>query len=317
VLQPRVIDVNEVIAGTLALLRRLIGEDIEISFSRGADPWLVRADPGQLEQVLLNLAINARDAMPTGGLLSIETRNLMVGETDTARHPTAQPGPHVSITISDSGVGMDSVTREHAFEPFFTTKPVGRGTGLGLATVYGIVQQSGGSIHLYSEPERGAAFQILLPRADTATADEQTPSRPGVVEGGSETILLVEDDDAVRRLTERALATAGYSVLAVAGAEEAMAMIAMRPVDLLLSDIVMPQTSGPELARRLTESSPTTRVLFMSGYTDDAIVHHGVFAGHTRFLAKPFTIGELLLAVRAALSAESTPGTGLPTNQTL
>jgi CheY-like chemotaxis protein len=229
----------------------------------------------------------------------------MIDESDTARHPTLGPGPHVSITISDSGIGMDSATREHAFEPFFTTKPVGRGTGLGLATVYGIVQQSGGSIHLYSEPERGAAFQILLPRADRAT-DEETPSRPGVVEGGSETILLVEDDDAVRRLTERALATAGYNVLAVASAEDAMTMIETHPVDLLLSDIVMPQTSGPELARRLTEKVPTTRILFMSGYTDDAIVHHGVSAGHTRFLAKPFTIGELLLAVRAALSAEST-----------
>jgi PAS domain S-box-containing protein len=302
VLQPRVIDVNDVITGTLALLRRLIGEDIEINFSRGADPWPVRADPGQLEQVLLNLAINARDAMPTGGLLSIETRNLTVDEADTARHPTAAPGPHVSITISDSGVGMDPATREHAFEPFFTTKPVGQGTGLGLATVYGIVQQSGGSIRLDSEPERGAAFEILLPRADRA-ADEETPSLPRPVVGGSETILLVEDDDAVRRLTERALAAAGYNVLAVAGAEEAMAMIAIRPIDLLLSDIVMPQTSGPELARRLTEKSPTTRVLFMSGYTDDAIVHHGVLAGHTRFLGKPFTIGELTLAVRAALSS--------------
>jgi CheY-like chemotaxis protein len=253
--------------------------------------------------VLLNLAVNARDAMPTGGLLSIATRNLTVDETYAAGHPVMRPGPYVSITVSDSGLGMDADTREHAFEPFYTTKPVGKGTGLGLATVYGVVQQSGGSIHLYSEPGRGTTFRILLPRAGEAAPSEMS-SRPAHFEGGSETILLVEDEAAVRRLTERVLATAGYTVLAVGSAEEAMAAIATHdgPVHLLLTDVVMPQTNGPELARRLTGISPATRVLFMSGYTEDAIVHHGVHAGQIRFLEKPFTVAELTHAVRAALS---------------
>jgi PAS domain S-box-containing protein len=303
VLQPRVVDINAAIASTLALLRRVIGEDIEIRFTPGADLWSVRADPGQFEQVLLNLAVNARDAMPTGGLLSIATRNLTVDETYAAGHPVMRPGPYVSITVSDSGLGMDADTREHAFEPFYTTKPVGKGTGLGLATVYGVVQQSGGSIHLYSEPGRGTTFRILLPRAGEAAPSEMS-SRPAHFEGGSETILLVEDEAAVRRLTERVLATAGYTVLAVGSAEEAMAAIATHdgPVHLLLTDVVMPQTNGPELARRLTGISPATRVLFMSGYTEDAIVHHGVHAGQIRFLEKPFTVAELTHAVRAALS---------------
>lgn len=303
VLQPRVLDINASIAATLGLVRRVIGEDIEIRFTPGPELWSVRADPGQLEQVLLNLAVNARDAMPTGGILSIATRNLTVDEAYAAAHPPAASGPYVSITFSDSGIGMDAATREHAFEPFYTTKPVGKGTGLGLATVYGVVQQSGGSIHLYSDPGRGTTFRILLPRAGEPTHAE-TPSSSAGMERGSETILVVEDEPAVRRLTERVLASAGYTVLTAAGGEEAMAALDAHEgiVHLLLTDVVMPHTNGQEVARMFTKKSPVTRVLFMSGYTEDAIVHNGVQAGQMRFLEKPFTMAELTQAVRAALS---------------
>jgi two-component system, cell cycle sensor histidine kinase and response regulator CckA len=301
VLQPRVLDINATIEGAFALLRRLIGEDIRIRFSPGADIWNVRADPGQLEQVLLNLAINARDAMPGGGSLTITTSNRMIDEAYLSTHTEALPGPHVMITVADTGVGMDAETRERAFEPFFTTKPVGKGTGLGLATVYGIVQQSGGFVNLYSEPGRGTMFRILLPRAEGASVMDSR-SAPTTTQRGTGTVLLVEDEDAVRRLTQRVLSDAGYTVIAVNGPEEALAATADgQAVDLLLTDVVMPGMNGPELARLVLERSPATRVLFMSGYTDDAIAQHGVHPGQTALLEKPFTIPELTHAVRAAL----------------
>ncbi|MBR9988614.1 MAG: PAS domain-containing protein [Gemmatimonadetes bacterium] len=303
VLQPRVLDINATIDGTFALLRRLIGEDVSIRFTPEPDLWNVRADPGQLEQVLLNLAINARDAMPTGGQLTISTRNRMIDEAYLTEHADARPGPHVVITVSDSGVGMDADTRAHAFDPFFTTKPVGKGTGLGLATVYGIVQQSGGAIHLYSEPGRGTTFRILLPRAEGAVAATHAKV-PVRTEGGSETILLVEDEAPVRRLVQRILTDAGYTVLAVGSAEEAMTLVneLSESVHLLLTDVVMPLMNGPDLANRILELSPETRVLFMSGYTNDALAHHVARPGHTDLLEKPFTIAELTHAVRAAMS---------------
>jgi two-component system, cell cycle sensor histidine kinase and response regulator CckA len=305
VLQPRILDVNTTIAGTLVMLRRLIGEDIEIRFTPGADLWTVRADPGQVEQVLLNLAVNARDAMPAGGLLSITTRNRMIDNTYAAGDPMVLPGPHVSIAVSDTGVGMDAETRKHVFEPFFTTKAVGKGTGLGLATVYGIVQQSGGSIRLYSETGHGSTFRILLPRVD-AEVDTQPPPLSAADDGGSETILLVEDEAAVMRLAERVLTGVGYTVLSVASAEDALAVMSTHEgmVHLLLTDVVMPQMNGPELADVITELSPETRVLFMSGYTEDSIVVRGVTRDQTLILEKPFTIAELTQAVRSALTAQ-------------
>jgi two-component system cell cycle sensor histidine kinase/response regulator CckA len=293
VLQPRVLDINDAISSALVLLRRVIGEDVEIRYAPEPGIWPVRADPGQLEQVLLNLAINARDAMPTGGTLTIETRNV-----------TRDDGDSVEITIADTGIGMDESIRERAFEPFFTTKPVGKGTGLGLATVYGIIQQSGGSIHLDSERGRGTSFRILLPRVEwSAPAD--APADAVLPQRGSETILLVEDELGVRRLTERVLRGAGYTVLSVGSGAEALRALETHDgfVDLLLTDVVMPVMNGPDLARRLLQRSPRTRVLFMSGYTDDAIVRHGVHAGHTQLLEKPFTVTDLTHAVRDALAS--------------
>ncbi|HEX6693454.1 MAG TPA: PAS domain S-box protein [Longimicrobiales bacterium] len=303
VLQPRVLDLNTAIGDTIAMLRRLIGEDVELRFNPGPDVWSVRADPGQLEQVLMNLAVNARDAMPDGGLLTISTRNVVIDEVFMASSAVARPGPHVAITVTDTGIGMDAVTRSHAFEPFFTTKKVGEGTGLGLPTVYGIVEQSGGSIDLYSEPGHGTTFRIFLPRAEAGgeARENEVAVQPG---RGSGTIMLVEDESAVRRLTERVLKAAGYTVISCESGAEALSALdrSRTPIQLLLTDVVMPLMNGPELARRITAASPATRVLFMSGYTDDAMVKHGVHSGRTRFLEKPFTVGELTEAVHAALT---------------
>jgi PAS domain S-box-containing protein len=300
-LQPRVVNLNVVVSDTVSMLHRLIGEDIDLDFQPADNLWNVRADAGQFEQVLVNLAVNARDAMPAGGTLTIETANI---ETSGADAGAAPSGRRVMLRVTDTGVGMDDVAKAHAFEPFFTTKSLGLGTGLGLATVYGIVQQSGGSIHLDSEAGRGAVFTILLPASgDSADARAVDGSMPDA--DGSETILLVEDEPALRRLAERVLRTAGYSVVAASGGEEALRLLQERrdPVQLLLTDVVMPRMSGPELARVVSDLAPQTRVLFMSGYAQDALLQAELDGGRLTYLEKPFTTAQLIASVRRVLDA--------------
>ena len=303
VLQPRVLDVDIVVAGMEPLLRRLIGEDIDLVTATEPGLGRVRADPGQLEQVVLNLAVNARDAMPRGGRLTVETANVELDEAYARQQADVHSGPYVLLAVSDTGVGMDAETQAHLFEPFFTTKGVGEGTGLGLATVYGIVKQSGGHIAAYSEPGRGTTIKIYLPRVEAASELREAEPEPVVLRRGSETVLLVEDDEAVRELTCEVLEMHGYTVLAVADAGEAPRVLegASRPIHLLVTDVVMPRLSGRELTERLRSLRPGLRVLYISGYADTAIVHHGVLDPGTPFLQKPFTPDTLLRSVRKVL----------------
>ena len=303
VLAPRVLGVNTVVAGLDKLLRRLVGEHIELLTALAADPDAVKADPGQLEQAVMNLVVNARDAMPEGGKLTIETANIVFEDPYTEEHGTLAPGRYVMLAVSDTGVGMTPETRAHIFEPFFTTKDVGKGTGLGLAMVYGFVQQSGGYIWVYSEPGRGATFKMYLPRVDQAP--EPVPATPlaRAALRGSETVLLVEDDDSVRSLTRKMLEVQGYAVLAASSGAEALRAVAASGgvVHLLVTDVVLPAMSGRELAERLRAARPGVKVLYTSGYTDEAIVHHGVLDPGIAFLQKPFTSDALARKVREVL----------------
>jgi len=303
VLQPKVVDLNALVLDMDKLLRRLIGEDVELATA--LDPTLgrVTADPGQLEQVIVNLAVNARDAMPQGGKLTLETRNIDLDSSYTLEHSLVKPGPYVQLTVSDSGIGMDEETQAHAFEPFFTTKPRGQGTGLGLAMVYGTVKQSGGFIWVYSEPGHGATFKIYLPRVD-APVESATPPAP--VERpprGSETVLLAEDEPAVRAIAQQVLERQGYTVLAAPSGADALALAAQHgaTIDLLLTDVVMPGMSGRDLADRLTAQRPGIRVLYISGYTDNAIVRHGMLEPGLAYLQKPFRPDALVRKVRDVL----------------
>ena len=303
VLQPRVMDVNTLIRDLERMLRRLIGEDVELATVLEPDMWPVMADGGQLEQVLLNLVVNARDAMPAGGVITIETSNLVVDERVIRAHPFVEPGEFAVLTVSDTGVGMDAKVQARVFEPFFTTKPAGEGTGLGLATVYGIVKQSGGYILLSSEVGRGTTFTILLPRV---TRSSQAATRTGgrdASPGGSETVLLVEDEEAVRYLARRALQRAGYRVIDARHGHDALALCRTldAPIDILITDVVMPEMGGRDLAERLATLQPAARVIFMSGYTDDEIIRRGLMARQTSFLQKPFTAAQLLQRVRQVL----------------
>ncbi len=305
VLQPKVVDVNALVLDMDKLLRRLIGEDVELATA--LDPTLgrVTADPGQLEQLIVNLAVNARDAMPQGGKLTLETRNIDLDSSYTLEHSLVKPGPYVQLTVSDSGIGMDEETQAHAFEPFFTTKPRGQGTGLGLAMVYGTVKQSGGFIWVYSEPGHGATFKIYLPRVD-APVESATPPAP--VERpprGSETVLLAEDEPAVRAIAQQVLERQGYTVLAAPSGADALALAAQHGVTihLLLTDVVMPGMSGRDLADRLTAQRPGIRVLYISGYTDNAIVRHGMLEPGLAYLQKPFRPDALVRKVREVLDA--------------
>jgi PAS domain S-box-containing protein len=302
-LEPRVLDLNTVVNGIEKMLGRLIGEDVSITCVLDPDLGRVRADPGQIEQVLMNLAVNARDAMPQGGRLTIETANVRLDETYTQSHPEVRPGRYVMLSLTDTGVGMDETTKARLFEPFFTTKEVGRGTGLGLATVYGIVKQSGGSIFVYSEPNRGTSFKIYLPRLEAVAPLPK--SNPGLVKssGGGETILLVEDEEAVRTLTRQVLESKGYTAIEARDGQDALhrAERYEGPIHLLLTDVVMPHLGGRELADRLKVSRPGLRVLYLSGYTDDAVVRHGVLEADVAFLQKPFTPAELARKVREVL----------------
>jgi PAS domain S-box-containing protein len=303
VLEPKVLDVNAVITGLVPMLRRLIGEDLELVAAPAPDLGRVKADPSQLEQVIVNLAVNARDAMPQGGTLSIETGNVELDEAYVSRHPGASAGRFVRLAIRDTGHGMDAAVKARIFEPFFTTKEPGKGTGLGLATVFGIVKQSGGSIGVESEPGQGTTFTVHLPWVDAAVDRIAMPVAAPTLARGSETILLVEDEDEVRALARETLEGQGYTVIPAAAPAEALRLVGSHvgPIHLLVTDVVMPQLSGRGLADQLTPDRRDLRVLYMSGYTDDAMVRHGVLEEGTAFLHKPFTPQTLLVKVREVL----------------
>jgi PAS domain S-box-containing protein len=306
VLAPQVVDLNSIVSNLEKMLKRVIGEDIRLHTVLNPTLGLVRADPGQIEQVIMNLAVNARDAMPAGGDLTIETSNVHLDEAYARGHVTVKPGPHVMLAVSDTGVGMTAETQAHVFEPFFTTKEQGKGTGLGLATVYGIVKQSGGYVWVYSELHQGAVFKVYLPTVgETPPAETHAkPERESA--SGSETILVVEDEEGVRSLIRFALETAGYKVLATADPESALATCANypEPIHLLLSDVVMPKVSGPLVAEKVLAMRPSIKVLYMSGYTDDAVLHHGVLSKELPFIQKPFSPGALRGKIREVLELE-------------
>jgi signal transduction histidine kinase/CheY-like chemotaxis protein len=304
VLQPEVLDLNAVITDIDKMLGRLIGEDIEMTAFPNPNLGCVMADPGQIEQVIMNLAINARDAMPQGGKLIIQTANVTLEDFYTdKRGLNLKPGPYVMLTVTDTGQGIDENILPHIFEPFFTTKEQGKGTGLGLSTVYGIINQSDGDIWVETEPGRGTTFNIYLPRVDSP-AQEQQASKPRESSFSvSETILLVEDEDMVRKLVCEILKMNGYNVLQAANGREALPICEAHagPIHLMLTDVVMPQMGGRELAERIASLRPEMKVLFMSGYTDDEIVHHEVPDAGIAFIQKPFTPDSLERRVRDLL----------------
>jgi two-component system cell cycle sensor histidine kinase/response regulator CckA len=302
ILEPRILDLRESIHSMESMLSRLIGENIEVVARLAPDVGHVKADPGQIEQVILNLALNARDAMANGGTMIIELANAELDASYARRHASVAPGHYVRLSVSDTGTGMDAATRARIFDPFFTTKAHGRGTGLGLSTVYGIVKQSGGNIWVYSEPGRGSTFKIYLPRVDEPV-DQPAPELAAASDGGAETVLVVEDEHAVRELVRKVLERAGYRVFVAATPHEAIAIAEQHPegIDLLMSDVVLPQMGGRALAEELKAKTNGLRVLYMSGYTDDTIVHHGVLDPGTPFLQKPFTARALTNKVRELL----------------
>ena len=305
VLQPQVLGLNEIVENMNRMLRRLIGEDIQLLILLSPALWPVKVDPGQMEQVIMNLVVNARDAMPAGGRLTIETANVNLDDAYAQRHISVKPGAYVMLAVTDTGCGMDAQTQSHLFEPFFTTKEKGKGTGLGLSTVYGIIKQSGGNIWAYSEIGKGSSFKVYLPRVEEArTAYPQKPIAVSPQEG-TETILLVEDEDAVRVMISRILRSKGYKVLEARHGQEAIQICGHHrgPVHLMVTDVVMPQMSGRELADRLTPLRPEMRLLYMSGYPDNAIVQHGVLDPGTAFLQKPFTLDALEGKVRELLDS--------------
>ena len=305
-LQPEVLDLNVVVAEMDKMLRRLIGENIALVNVLAPDLGRVRADPNQIEQVLVNLAVNARDAMVDGGggTLTIETANVDLDESFTQAHLGAKPGPHALLAVTDTGTGMDATVRAHLFEPFFTTKEVGKGTGLGLATVYGIVKQSDGYISVHSEPGRGASFKIYLPRLATPRTTPAASMKGGAARG-TETILVVEDEPAVLSLSQRALEAHGYVVLAASDATTALRLVERHggTIHLLLTDVVMPGMSGRDLADKLAARRPGSRVLYMSGYPGDAVVQERELKPGSAFLQKPFSPDGLARKVRAVLDA--------------
>ena len=308
ILLPKVLEIDTMVPEMDKMLRRLIGEDIDFVTILGAGAGKVKFDPGQIEQAIVNLVINSRDAMPDGGTITIETANVELDEAFVRLHGGAWPGPHVMLAVSDTGCGMDPETLSKAFDPFFTTKEKGKGTGLGLSTVYGIVKQSGGCIYAYSEPGRGTTMKIYLPRVTGETAPKEEKRDAGFDDRlhGSETILLVEDDETLRKLALSILEGYGYTVLSAGDGEEALRLLSDSPgiPPLLLTDVVMPKMGGRELSGRIQAIHPDTRVLYMSGYTDNAIVHHGVLDPGVSYLPKPFTPKALARKVREVLDGK-------------
>jgi two-component system cell cycle sensor histidine kinase/response regulator CckA len=303
ILQERVLELNQVVIETNAMLKRVIGENYQLTSVLDQSSGKIKADPGQLSQVILNLVVNSSDAMPDGGQITIETQNVQLDDSYATQHISVSPGEYVMLAVSDTGCGIDEDTMQHIFEPFFTTKGVGKGTGLGLSTVYGIVKQSGGNIWVYSEVGNGTTFKLYFPRVE----DEIKVPQPGLssegLQQGSETILLVEDEDLVRALSRDTLESCGYVVIEASNGVEALALIEKQEIkiDLLLTDVVMPQMGGRELAEKLLAKFPRVHVLFTSGYTDDAIVRHGIIAKGTNFIQKPFTLDALARKVRETL----------------
>jgi signal transduction histidine kinase/CheY-like chemotaxis protein len=307
ILQPRILHLGTLVGDMQAMLGRLIGEDVEIVVRPPTDAGHVRADPGQLEQVVLNLVVNARDAMPGGGRLTIETRDVTLDEADAASRGVDR-GRYVMLAVSDTGIGMDEATRSRIFEPYFTTKEAAKGTGLGLSTVYGIVSQSGGDIAVFSQPGRGTTFEIFFPHLDAPPGGDvrTTTTVPGrrEIPTGTETVLIVEDEAAVRLLAQRILKAAGYTVLTAADAVAALTLLAGGGVvNLLVTDVVLPGMSGRDLADRVSRARPEVKILFTSGYTDDAILRHGVLDREVAFLGKPYTVDQLTRKVRDVLDA--------------
>ena len=304
-LQPVELDLNGLILETEDMFRRLIGKNIDLATTLDPAGAWIKADPGQIDQVIINLVVNARDAMPTGGFLTIETQNVELDQDYARKHPESQPGNYVMLAVTDSGCGMDEVTRSKIFEPFFTTKEPGKGTGLGLATVQGIVKQSGGSIEVYSEVGRGTTFKVYLPRIEVPVSSGKSLPGPSFIPRGTETILLAEDEPAVRAAVRLVLESSGYTVLEASSGEEAVQICQQHqgPIHLLMTDVVMPKMSGRQLAELVLALLPKIKVLYSSGYTDDAVVHHGVLEAGMAFLQKPFTPMVLARKVREVLGA--------------
>jgi len=308
ILQPIALDLNAVITGVAQMLKRVVGEDLDLNVVRAPGLWTVKADPGQIEQVLMNLVVNARDAMPTGGKLTIETANVELDSTHAANHVgLAGPGRYVRLAVTDTGSGIHPGTRDRIFEPFFTTKEEGKGTGLGLSTVFGIVRQSGGNICVSSQPGEGATFNVYLPQAGPACAASIEAAIETDAEGGSETILVVEDEETVRLLARRILEGCGYRVLDAQSAGDALLLCEKHAgtIDVLLTDVVMPRMSGRELAERLRPLRPDMKVLYMSGYTDDAVTRHGIRNSDVAFLQKPITPHTLTRKLREVIDSKS------------
>ena len=306
VLKPQVLDLNSSVTSMVPMLRRLIGENIDLTPTLQTDLGRVEADPSQIEQIIMNLVVNARDSMPSGGRVVLETSNADLDETFAKRHVPTQPGSYVMLAVSDTGSGMNKATQARIFEPFFTTKQLGKGTGLGLATVYGIVKQSDGYIWVYSEPGMGSTFKIYLPRVDAEVSLEASSVTPRPLPSGSETVLLVEDDRTVRLLASEMLRMNGYTVLQARDGREALDLVRRhgQPIHLLLTDVVMPEMSGRQLAKGVADIQPGICVLYMSGYTDGVIAHHGVLDAGVAYLQKPFSAESLARKVREVLDAQ-------------
>jgi CheY-like chemotaxis protein len=310
-ISPRVLNLNDTVEGMLRMLRRLIGEDIHLVWQPDADLWPVKMDPAQIDQILVNLCVNARDVISGTGKVTIETENVVLDEDYCAAHADFHPGAYVMLAVSDDGCGMDRETLDKVFDPFFTTKEVGKGTGLGLSTVYGIVKQNDGFINVYSELRKGTTFKIYIPRheGDLAAAEVAKPSE--IPRGQGETVLLVEDDPGILSMGKKMLERLGYRVIMGATPEDAVeqAQGSAGPVHLLVTDVVMPQMSGKDLAEKIKTFQPGIRVLFMSGYTANVIAHHGVLDDTVHFMEKPFSLNVLAQKVREVLeSAPPAPG---------
>lgn len=310
-ISPVQMDLNDTVSGLLKMLQRLIGENIDLSWHPGGSLWPVKIDPSQIDQIMANLAVNARDAISDVGKMTIETRNVVIGQDHCRVYPYFVSGEYVMLAVSDNGCGMEKEVQKNLFEPFYTTKETGKGTGLGLSTIYGIVKQNNGFINVYSEPGQGSAFKIYLPRHETeesnpgasAKSHEQMPT-------GSETILIVEDEAAIVHLTRGMLEKLGYSVITARKPEDALQLAASHEgrIDLLITDVVMPEMNGRDLSARLSVNNPALQTLFMSGYTADLIAHHGVLDKGVQFIEKPFSHKDLAAKVRQALGQQNQQG---------